>query len=117
MVDAVDDVAVTEVRLLANGVVVAPDVLAPYALDWNTTLFADGTYTLVAEAEDSSGNIGSSQMFNVDVANGIADMAALGGTLRRGGVYRASAGDKNIIFKIDNFAKSGGPILSRLVVL
>lgn len=73
-VDAVDDVAVSEVRLLANGAVIATDSIAPYTFEWDTTLLADGVYPLVAEADDSSGNTGASQVVMVTVENGVADV-------------------------------------------
>ena len=54
---------------------------------------------------------------SLPVTNGTADMATKGGMLHRGGIYSASAGSRKIIFKIDSRAKSGGSILSRLVIL
>jgi len=68
--DATDDQGVAEVRFLANGVLIDSDASAPYSVDWDTTMVADGEVTLTAEAEDFAGNVGVSGDVVVTVQNG-----------------------------------------------
>lgn len=54
----------------------------------------------------------------IDVAlrGGTVDFAATGRSLEPGGIYRARAGDRSVVFKVDPFARPGpGPIIGRLV--
>ena len=67
---ATDDQGVVEVRFLVNGVLINSDVSAPYSIDWDTTMVADGQVTLTAEAEDFAGNVGVSADVLVTVQNG-----------------------------------------------
>jgi len=70
--DASDNQAVVEVRFFAGGVLIAADTTAPYSVDWDTTLVADGNVTLTAEAKDEAGNVGVSANVVVAVQNGTA---------------------------------------------
>lgn len=45
----------------------------------------------------------------------LADSAKNSVTLKRNGVYRARAGERSVVFKVDSLAVAGGPLLSRLV--
>lgn len=47
--------------------------------------------------------------------NGIADMATLGKSLVRGGIYRVNGGGRERVFQIDVGALKGGPVISRYV--
>ncbi len=67
---ATDEVGVEIVRFRVNGDVVGTDTTAPYAFDWNTTTVADGAVTIVAEAEDAAGNVGTSTTATATVSNG-----------------------------------------------
>ena len=64
-----DDVGVTNVELLVDGVVRASDATAPYGFSWNSTSVGNGNHTLVARASDAAGNTGLSPPVDVDVAN------------------------------------------------
>ena len=51
------------------------------------------------------------------VANGV-DLAELGVSLKKGGLYRARAAGREIVFRVAKFARPGTvPLLSRLVPL
>ncbi len=65
--NATDNVAVTQVEFLVNGVSLATDSAAPYSAVWDTSLVADGTYVLTARASDPSGNVGTSAPISVSV--------------------------------------------------
>ena len=64
-----DNVGVTEVRFLADGVLVDSDMTAPYSLQWDTTTAANGAVTLTAQALDARGNAATSNGVVVNVAN------------------------------------------------
>ena len=64
-----DDVGVNSVQLLVDGVAIATDRTAPYAILWNTVSVADGLHNLIALATDSSGNAATSNPVIVLVAN------------------------------------------------
>ena len=66
---ASDNVGVTQVELLVDGVVASTDTSAPYSFAWDTTTVADGSHTLVTRARDAAGNVGSSSSVTVTVSN------------------------------------------------
>jgi thermitase len=68
-VSASDNVGVTKVELYAKGALVAVDNTTPFAFSWDTTIAADGTAGLSAKAFDAAGNLATSSMVNVTVAN------------------------------------------------
>jgi len=68
-VAASDDVGVTEVSLLVNGVSVGTDTTSPFEIVWDTTTFADDRYDLVARALDAVGNSTDSETVRADVDN------------------------------------------------
>lgn len=57
---ATDDAGVTRVDFLVNGVLLASDTTAPYAVEWNSSSWADGTQTLTARAHDVLNNVATS---------------------------------------------------------
>ncbi|MFY0522722.1 Ig-like domain-containing protein [Archangium gephyra] len=57
---ATDDAGVTRVDFLVNGVLLASDTTAPYAVEWNSGSWADGTQTLTARAYDVLNNVATS---------------------------------------------------------
>lgn len=63
-VDAQDNVGVTKVEVLIDGVVAATATTAPYEFTWNTDNLSDGTRTLSARAYDAAGNVGSSPVLS-----------------------------------------------------
>lgn len=64
---AVDDIGVIEVRYLLDGALLGISPVAPYSVAWDTSLTADGSYALTAEAEDAAGNVGQSAVLTVTV--------------------------------------------------
>jgi len=54
----------------------------------------------------------------IKLNGGVADLAAAKQKLVRGGIYRAAVGKRNIVFRVDRYARPGPePLLSRLVRL
>jgi thermitase len=80
-VSASDNVGVARVEVYINGVLVGSSTSANAALSWNTTSYANGSYTLQAKAYDVAGNIGVSAMESVSVQNTVADTTAPGITI------------------------------------
>lgn len=68
--NASDNVGVTTVELLLDGVVQSTDTTSPYAWSWNTTTAVNGAHALVAKAYDAANNVGTSSTVNVTVSNG-----------------------------------------------
>ncbi|TCV88991.1 S8 family serine peptidase [Sulfurirhabdus autotrophica] len=68
---ASDNVGVTHVDLLANGVLVASDNASPYAFSWDSTKVSDGEAQLVAYAYDAAGNYSASPVVMVNVKNAV----------------------------------------------
>ena len=67
---AVDNDAVTQVQFFVNGVLLSSDTSVPYVATWDTTVVANGAHTITADANDPSGNVGTSAPVNVTVDNG-----------------------------------------------
>lgn len=67
---ASDESGVVKLEFYLNGSLLAVDGEAPYGYDWDTAAFADGEYSLQAKAYDPAGNVGSSSVVQVSVANG-----------------------------------------------
>jgi hypothetical protein len=70
-VNAADNVGVARVDLKVNGTVVASDVSGPYGFSWDSTGVANGMNNLVAIAYDAAGNVASSSVVSVNVANAV----------------------------------------------
>jgi uncharacterized protein (TIGR03790 family) len=67
---ASDNVAVANVQFQLNGTNLGASLTsAPYAVSWNTTTTANGSYTLTAIATDTSGNAATSTPVMVTVSN------------------------------------------------
>ena len=74
-VTATDNVGVTKVDLMANGVLFASATVAPFDFAVDTTTLANGSASLVARAYDAAGNSKVSGAVAVNVANNVvADM-------------------------------------------
>jgi len=68
--NALDDVGVIGVQFHLDGQPLGPqDPSSPYAVSWDTTSVADGSYTLTATARDAAGNTTTSAPRSVTVAN------------------------------------------------
>ena len=72
--DASDDVGVTSVQFLLDGVAFGssglPDTNGNYSITWDSTTAADGAHTLSAQASDAAGNTATATDVTVRVANG-----------------------------------------------
>ncbi len=68
-VSAADNVGVAKVELYKNGALYATSTAAPYNFFWDTTVAANGSYSLTAKAYDAAGNVGSSAAVAVTVSN------------------------------------------------
>jgi hypothetical protein len=78
---ASDNVGVTSVEFKLGGVsLAAPDTAAPYQLQVDTTLLADGAYTLTAEARDASNNLGTASRSHHVSLDGVNDAVTAGDT-------------------------------------
>lgn len=74
-----DNVGVVGVQFKLDGSNLGNEVTAaPYTTSWNTTLFANGTHTLVAVARDAAGNTTTSTAVIVTVSNGGSDPSQIG---------------------------------------
>jgi len=68
-VSASDNVGVTAVRFLVDGVLLGTDNAAPYTMDWDTSAASEGDHTLTAEADDAAGNSATSAAATFTVQN------------------------------------------------
>src|SRR5207244_12415986 len=67
--NASDNVAVAGVQFFVDGALLDQDTTAPYAVSWDTTRVANGSYTLTARAQDRSGKPATSPPDAVPVWN------------------------------------------------
>ena len=70
---ASDNVGVNKVEFYIDGVLLTATNVPPYNYNWNTTSVANGTYSLVAKAYDTSNNVGQSAIVKVTVSNSTSD--------------------------------------------
>ena len=75
-VTATDNVGVTTVEFLRDGVVYGQDTTSPYSASLNTTTVTNGSHTLGARAYDAAGNMGTAANVAVTVANATPDTLA-----------------------------------------
>lgn len=68
---ASDNVGVSQVDFLVDGVLKGSDATSPYSLSLNSTTLADGAHTLVAKAIDAAGNVGSSSAVSFTISNAV----------------------------------------------
>src|SRR3989441_3003193 len=74
---ASDNVGVVGVQFTLDGVNFGAEVTsAPYNLSWNTTNAANGPHTLTAVARDATGNVTTSTVVSVTVANASVSITA-----------------------------------------
>jgi pullulanase/glycogen debranching enzyme len=67
--DATDNIGVTRVEFLVNGVVAGTDTTAPYSFSWNSRSVANGSVTIQARAFDAAGNSAVTATATLTVAN------------------------------------------------
>ena len=70
-VTATDNVGVTKVEFLRDGVVYGQDTTSPYSASLNTTTVTNGSHTLGARAYDAAGNVGNATNVTVTVSNAL----------------------------------------------
>jgi subtilisin family serine protease len=85
--NASDNVGVTRVELLVDGVLTGSDTSAPYQIAWNTTGASNTGHGLQTRAVDAAGNAGLSAVVNVTVSNSTGG----GGQLIVNGGFEGSA--------------------------
>ena len=68
---ATDDNGVVSVEFFVDGTSLFGDSSSPYAVSWDTTAVADGTYTILARATDTIGQTDDDTL-SVDVVNAVA---------------------------------------------
>ena len=74
--NATDNVGVTRVEFLRDGIVFGQDTTSPYSMSFNTTTVTNGSHTFGARAYDAAGNIGNATNVTVTVSNVAADTVA-----------------------------------------
>ena len=75
-VNATDNVGVTKVEFLRDGVMYGQDTTAPYSTTFNTTTVTNGSHTFGARAYDAAGNMGTAANVTATVSNAAADTVA-----------------------------------------
>jgi hypothetical protein len=76
--DAADDTAIAAVQFKLDGANLgSADTTAPYRVDWNTTMVANGAHALTAVATDIAGNKTTAAGRSVTVANAVASSSGL----------------------------------------
>jgi thermitase len=68
-VNASDNVGVTRVDLLVNGVALASDSVSPYGFSWDTSALIGTSPSVVARAYDAAGNVADSSSVKVSVSS------------------------------------------------
>ena len=66
---ATDNVGVTKVEFLVDGVLKSTDASSPYSYSWDSTAVINGPHTLLVKAYDAAGNTGTSGQVGINVLN------------------------------------------------
>lgn len=74
--NASDDTGVSGVQFYVNNVEIADDTASAYATTWDTTIYANGVYSIRARARDAAGNFGYSGTNSVSISNVVAAPSA-----------------------------------------
>jgi uncharacterized protein (TIGR03118 family) len=67
-----DPISIAKVQFFANATSLGTVTTSPYSVSWDTTAVADGQVSIKATATDVDGNVGSSAVSTVTVANNAA---------------------------------------------
>jgi len=78
---AADNVGVTRVDFFRDGVALGSDTSSPYAVNFDTTTVANGTYTFGARAFDAAGNSTPANQTTANVSNNTPPPPPPGGTV------------------------------------
>jgi len=68
-VTAIDNVAVSAVHILVDGINVVTDDTSPYEATIDTTVYLNGPHTITAYSEDASNNIGNATPVTININN------------------------------------------------
>jgi len=111
---ASDNVGVSKVEFLVDGVLVGSDTTAPYAISLNSTTLSNGSHTLVAKAYDAAGNVGTSSAVAFSISNATADTtpptvsaseSGSSGTITLSASASDNVGVSKVEFWVDNVLK------------
>jgi uncharacterized protein (TIGR03118 family) len=69
---AQDPISIAKIDFFANATLIGTATSSPYTVNWDTTTVADGTVSVTATATDVDGNVGTSAVSAVTVANTVA---------------------------------------------
>jgi hypothetical protein len=115
---ASDGGGVSSVQFLVDGTAVGTDASSPYTYSWNTSSVSLGSHTLQAKATDASGNVGTSALITVTVADQTAPAVSVtapasGSTVKGTASVTATASDNTggagvakVEFYVDGTLKS-----------
>ncbi len=114
---ASDDVAVAGVQFLLNGTALgAEDTSAPYAIGWDSTTVANGSFTISAVAHDAALNVGTATPVTVTVNNAgdttaptvaftaPTDAATVTGTISLTATASDNVAVSSVLFSVDGSA-------------
>ncbi len=108
--NATDDLSVSKVEFFLDDTLLWSDTASPYSYSLNTRNVANGSYTLIARATDSYGNVGTSTEVSVTIDNDFtAPTASItypanGATVRGTGVQiQVSAIDDRSMHRVEYF--------------
>ncbi|PKM14875.1 MAG: hypothetical protein CVV12_11635, partial [Gammaproteobacteria bacterium HGW-Gammaproteobacteria-2] len=104
--NASDNVGVSEVEFLIDGVLAGSDATSPYTLAIDSTALANGAHTLSAVAYDAAGNAGVSPTVGFSVNNVAADTTAPSVSAAISGnsgtiTFSANASDNTGVTRVD----------------
>jgi chitodextrinase len=113
---ASDNVEVVGVQFKINGQALgAEDVAAPFNVNWNTTAYANGSYTITATARDAAGNATTSSPVAVTVSNQVTSPGDTIAPTVPTGLAVTSVGRSSLSFRwnssTDNVGVAGYQIL------
>jgi len=74
---AQDPLRIAKIEFFANSISLGVATTAPYTVSWDTTTVADGQVSIKATATDGDGNVGSSAVKAVTVANTVTPQITL----------------------------------------
>jgi len=89
-VSASDNVGVTRVEFHVDGGLKFTDATAPWAYDWSTVLYSNGSHTVLVKAFDAAGNVGTRSV-TVTVQNYASGNAVFDPVLRAPGCASVDA--------------------------
>lgn len=109
--NATDDVAVSRVEFYIDGTLKGTDTSSPYAYSLVASTLTPGTHTISAKAYDPAGNVTTSTIINVNVADttspSVSVTAPTGGSSVSGTIaFSANATDNVAVSKVEFYTGS-----------